>query len=125
MATANDIKALPPELVRKGRFDEVFFVDLPGPQARAGALRIHLSRHGANFDRFDLDTLVQRSEGFSGAEIEQAVVSAYYAAHALGRPLDMSGLMAELESTRPLSVLMAPPVTQLRLWAQNWAVPCD
>jgi hypothetical protein len=125
VATANDIKALPPELVRKGRFDEVFFVDLPGPQARAGALRIHLSRHGADPEQFDLDALVQRSEGFSGAEIEQAVVSAYYAAHALSQALDTPGLMAELESTRPLSVLMAEPVAQLRLWAQNRAVPCD
>lgn len=125
VATANDIQVLPPELVRKGRFDEVFFVDLPGPQARAETLRIHLRRHSAEPDQFDLDALVQRSEGFSGAEIEQAVVSAYYAAHAKAGALDTAGLLDELASTRPLSVLMAEPVAQLRHWAQSRAVPCD
>ncbi|MFC6671439.1 AAA family ATPase [Marinobacterium aestuariivivens] len=125
VATANDISALPPELVRKGRFDEVFFVDLPGPSAREAALRIHLSRHDADPDRFDLAGLVARSEGFSGAEIEQAVVSAYYAAHAGGAGLCDAGLLAELEATRPLSVLMAEPVAQLRHWAQERAVPAD
>nr|WP_067298164.1 AAA family ATPase [Marinobacterium profundum] len=125
VATANDIKALPPELVRKGRFDEVFFVDLPGDQARAETLRIHLRRHGAEPGEFDLDALVQRSDGFSGAEIEQAVVSAYYAAHAKAGMLDTQVLLQELAQTRPLSVLMAEPVAQLRQWAQNRTVPCD
>ncbi|UTW11611.1 AAA family ATPase [Marinobacterium rhizophilum] len=125
VATANDIQVLPPELVRKGRFDEVFFVDLPGPEARAQTLCIHLRRHGAQPEQFDLDALVQRSDGFSGAEIEQAVVSAYYAAHARDQPLNTALLQDELAATRPLSVLMAEPVAQLRLWARSRAVPCD
>ncbi|NVK43372.1 MAG: AAA family ATPase [Oceanospirillaceae bacterium] len=125
VATANDIQALPPELVRKGRFDEVFFVDLPGEAAREAALRIHLGRHDAEPDQFDLAQLVAATRGFSGAEIEQAVVSAYYAAHAAGGALDDAALLAELEATRPLSVLMAEPVAQLRHWARDRAQPAD
>ncbi len=125
VATANDIQALSPELVRKGRFDEVFFVDLPGPQARAQILHIHLCRHGAEPTQFDMDVLVRDSSGFSGAEIEQAVVSAYYAAHAEAQPLNTPGLQTELAATRPLSVLMAEPVAQLRHWARSRTVPCD
>src|SRR5690606_35092304 len=83
VATANDIDALPPELVRKGRFDEIFFVDLPTPAHRADILSIHLRKRGLDPQRFDIARLVAATEGFSGAELEQAVVAALYAAHAL------------------------------------------
>ena len=78
VATANDISALPPELVRKGRFDEIFFVDLPTPSIRASILAIHLSSRDQPLSRFDIDGLANSMEGFSGAEIEQAVVAALY-----------------------------------------------
>ena len=82
VATANNISALPPELVRKGRFDEIFFVDLPDKKVRASILAIHLARREQRLSHFDVESLADAMEGFSGAEIEQAVVSAFYAAHA-------------------------------------------
>ncbi|MDW8478632.1 MAG: AAA family ATPase [Xanthomonadales bacterium] len=124
-ATANAVHELPPELLRKGRFDEVFFVDLPGPEVRAEIFRIHLARRGLMPERFDLAALAAASEGFSGAEIEQAVVSALYAAHAEGRRPDQALLLAELGQTRPLSVLMAEKIGALRRWAAGRTVPAD
>ena len=82
VATANDISALPPELIRKGRFDEIFFVDLPNPDTRTEILRIHAARRGIQLDAADLAALAHACEGFSGAEIEQAIVAALYSAHA-------------------------------------------
>ena len=86
MATANDITELPPELVRKGRFDEIFFVDLPNAATRTEILRIHASRRGLALDAAALGTLAQACEGFSGAEIEQAVVASLYSANARDVP---------------------------------------
>ena len=86
VATANDISTLPPELVRKGRFDEIFFVDLPGKTIRESILAIHLSSRKQPLGSFDIEALAEAMEGFSGAEVEQAVVSALYAAHAKIRP---------------------------------------
>jgi SpoVK/Ycf46/Vps4 family AAA+-type ATPase len=123
VATANDISALPPELVRKGRFDEIFFVDLPTPQARAKILHIHLSNRGHDTKVFDLPVLVQASEGFSGAEIEQGVVSAMFAASADGIPLATDQLLAEFKRTRPLSVVMHEKIDGLRRWAADRTVP--
>jgi hypothetical protein len=125
VATANDIEALPPELVRKGRLDEIFFVDLPGPAARAEVLRIHLAKRAQDPARFDLAQLVALSEGFSGAEIEQAVICALYEAHAQQAPADTALVAAELQRTRPLSVVMAERVAQLRAWAQERTVQAD
>jgi hypothetical protein len=123
VATCNSVDELPPELMRKGRVDEVFFVDLPAADARAEIFRLHLSRRGEDASRFDLGRLAESSEGFSGAEIEQAIVSALYEARAAKLPLDQSGLLVALRSTRPLSVLRAEEVSQLREWAAGRCVP--
>jgi len=122
VATANDISALPPELVRKGRFDELFFVDLPDAEVRCEILRIHLQRRGQLVEAFDLDRVAEASEGFSGAEIEQAIVSGLYAARARDAMLDTDLLLHELDSTRPLSVVMGERVAWLRKWAEERAV---
>ncbi len=123
VATANDIEALPPELVRKGRFDEIFFVDLPGPEARAAIFRIHLQKRGRDWRGLKVDQLAAAAEGFSGAEIEQAVVSAMYAAQADGEPLTAHVLLREIGRTRPLSVVMAEKLAALRHWARGRTVP--
>ena len=125
VATANDISKLPPELLRKGRFDEIFFIDLPGAGAREDILRIHLGRRGLSPDSFALPALVEATAGFSGAEIEQAIVAAMYEAHALGEPLASRHVLAEIARTRPLSVLMAEKVEALRAWAAERCVPAD
>lgn len=123
VATANDIQALPPELVRKGRFDEIFFVDLPDEAARAELMRIHLGRLKVAFDEAQLATLVVASTGFSGAEIEAAAVSARYEALALGREANAAAVLAELARTKPLSVTRAEAIAALRAWAAERAVP--
>ncbi|MDI9237997.1 AAA family ATPase [Lysobacter sp. LF1] len=125
VATANQIDALPPELLRKGRFDEIFFVDLPTPTARERLFELHLRRRGLQPTAFELTGLVAASEGFSGAEIEQAIVAALYAAHAAKAPLSDFTLRAELKQARPLSVLMAEQVQGLREWASTRTVPAD
>ena len=125
VATANDIARLPPELLRKGRFDEIFFVDLPGAAAREQILRIHLARNGQAAARFDLAALAAACEGFSGAEIEQAIVAALYEAHAEKKPLGAPAIEREMRRTRPLSVLMAEKVAALREWARERAVAAD
>ncbi|GAB6041738.1 AAA family ATPase [Endothiovibrio diazotrophicus] len=123
VATANDIEVLPPELLRKGRFDEIFFVDLPDPEVRAEIFRIHLARRQQDPATFDLEPLAAASEGFAGAEIEQAVVSALYAAHAAKEPLNTGHIVAEIEQTSPLSVVMAEKIAYLRSWAASRTVP--
>jgi SpoVK/Ycf46/Vps4 family AAA+-type ATPase len=124
-ATANDISRLPPELMRKGRFDEVFFVDLPGPEARAKVFEIHLARRKRNPAAFDLGALAAGAEGFSGAEIEQAVVSALYTAFAAGGDVTTEIIRAEMKATRPLSQMMAERVAELRAWAAQRCVKAD
>jgi len=125
VATANDIEQLPPELIRKGRLDEIFFVDLPDAPTRAEIFAIHLARRELRAAGFDLDALAGASEGFSGAEIEQAVVSALYEAHATKQPLDQGLLLAEVGRTRPLSVVVAERVAALREWAADRTVPAN
>jgi len=125
VATANDITALPPELVRKGRFDEIFFVDLPSPAARLEIFGIHCKKRAVILSEQDMKALAARSEGFSGAEIEQAVVSALYSAHANGKPVDAKLIASELEATRPLSVVMGEKIAELRDWATERTVPAD
>ncbi len=125
VATANDIMALPPELVRKGRFDEIFFVDLPTPAARMEIFGIHCKKRGVTISEPDMRALVTRCEGFSGAEIEQAVVSALYSAHANKQPVDARCIAAELDATRPLSVVLGEKITELRDWARDRTVPAD
>jgi hypothetical protein len=119
VATANDIEMLPPELVRKGRLDEIFFVDLPEAASREEIFAIHLRKRKLDGKGFDLASLAQATEGFSGAEIEQAIVAALYDSHASARPLDEAMLRAEISRTRPLSVTMAERVARLRAWAAD------
>ncbi|MFY9974452.1 MAG: AAA family ATPase, partial [Chromatiaceae bacterium] len=123
VATANDVSRLPPELIRKGRVDEVFFIDLPDREVRAEIFAIHLRSRGLAPADFDLERLARASEGFTGAGIEQAVVSALYAGEAETRPPDTESLLAELDRTQPLSVLMKDPIQALRAWAQGRTVP--
>ena len=125
VATANAVNDLPPELLRKGRFDEIFFVDLPDHGARAEIFRIHLAKREVDWEGFSLDALAEAANGFSGAEIEQAVVSALYAAHAAQTPVDEARVLEEVRNTRPLSVLMAEQVNALREWARSRTVPAD
>ncbi len=123
--TANNIEALPPELIRKGRLDEIFFVDLPDHNTRKEIFRIHLNKREVSSDSFDLERLAQISNGFSGAEIEQSVVSDLYAAHAENSPLKQAQLLEELLSTKPLSVVMAEKIASLRAWASERTVSAN
>lgn len=122
VATANAIDRLPPELLRKGRFDELFFVDLPDEPTRAEIFRIHLARRDLKTDYFDLTALAAAAEGFSGAEIEQVVVSAVYAGQVLSRDPDQITLMDCIRGTAPLSVVMAEKLDELRRWASGRTV---
>jgi len=123
VATANDVSSLPPEFLRKGRFDEVFFVDLPGAEARAAILRQHLSSRGHDAAAFDTARLVDVTDGFSGAELEAVVVGALYRAFGDRRPLASDDLLTEAKGTVPLSVARAEDVAALRRWASGRAVP--
>ena len=125
IATANDISALPPELIRKGRFDEIFFVDLPKLAVRADILRIHASKRSLELSDEQVQKLATACEGFSGAEIEQSVVSALYAAHAGNAAVSASHVLNEVRSTRPLSVVMAERIAELRAWAAERTVAAD
>ncbi len=121
IATANDVSQLPPELVRKGRFDEIFFVDLPDAQERTDIWRIHLEQRNRSPADFDLHTLAMASDGLSGAEIEQAVVAGLYDAFDKGRPLAMNDLLDVLQTTVPLSRMMEEEIDALRAWARQRA----
>jgi AAA+ superfamily predicted ATPase len=121
VATANDISNLPPELVRKGRFDEIFFVDLPNAAERADIWRIHLTKRNRDPNQFDLTTLAMASEGLSGAEIEQAVIAGLYEAFDANRPLTMNDLLDVLNETVPLSTMMREELEALRAWARQRA----
>jgi len=121
-ATANDITALPPELMRKGRFDEIFFVDLPDAATRQDILAIHLRRRELKSELFPLDRLAAATRGFSGAELEHLIVSGLYAAHADNQALTTDHLLAEISRTRPLSVVRSESIAQLRQWAADRAV---
>ena len=125
VATANDVTALPAELLRKGRFDEVFFVDLPDAKTRAEIFAMHLARRNLRASDYDTQALAAATEGFSGAEIEQVVVAALYAAAADKSAPTQQHLLAEVGNTRPLSTLMAERVGALREWARGRTVPAD
>jgi SpoVK/Ycf46/Vps4 family AAA+-type ATPase len=122
VATSNDISSLPPEFLRKGRFDEIFFVDLPDVEARKSIFTIHLSRHKQEAEKFDLAGLADASQGFSGAEIAQAVTSALYSAFGQRTALTTEMILKEIQSTYPLSVTMKEKVEGLRRWARQRAV---
>lgn len=122
VATANDVSALPPELLRKGRFDEVFFVDLPSPEERRLILEIHLKRRELSSKGLDLSQIANQAEGFSGAELEQLIVSAVYQSYAQKAPLSSELLSQLADQTQPLSVLMAEKIQALQHWAEGRAV---
>jgi SpoVK/Ycf46/Vps4 family AAA+-type ATPase len=123
MATANRVERLPGEFLRKGRFDEIFFVDLPSSDERKEIFRIHLSKRREDISRFDLDQLVMVCDGFSGAEIEQALVAAMYEAFAQDREFTQLDIIASIRATLPLSKTMHEQVTALRDWARQRARP--
>lgn len=125
VATANDIASMPPELLRKGRFDEIFFVDLPERDARHELFRIHLTLRGRIVDHESLNSLAAESNGFSGAEIEQAVVASLHSAFSGGVDLTTEHIVAEIRMTTPLSATMAERTAELRGWAEGRAVRAD
>ncbi|MDR8524950.1 AAA family ATPase [Shewanella fidelis] len=122
VATANDISALPPELMRKGRMDEIFFVDLPDAKIRQIIFKIHITKRQLELSKFDLLQLANVTHGFSGAEIEQAVISAVYTAKALQLEVNQAVLHQEILKTQPLSVVMREQLHSLRLWAKERTV---
>ena len=119
VATANRIDLLPPELLRKGRFDEIFFIDLPGAAERREIFQIHVAKRGRDPARLDLDALAACADGFSGAEIEQAIVAALYDAFAEGGDLDQARLERALAEALPLSVTMREEIDRVREWART------
>lgn len=124
-ATSNNISALPPEMLRKGRFDEIFFVDLPNVQVRAVLFTLHLKKRGRDAAGFDVQKLAAASEGFSGAEIEQSIVAGLYTAFNAKQQLTTEILLGELKGTQPLSATRAEDVAAIREWAKNRAVSAD
>lgn len=121
VATANDVTNLPPELLRRGRFDEVFFVDLPDPSARKHILRIHLQRRGRDPDHFDLAELTSLTDHFSGAELEQVVVSGLYTAFSGSRDLTHADLVVAARQLVPLYAMYETEIKALRTWARGRA----
>lgn len=124
-ATSNNITALPPEMLRKGRFDEIFFVDLPQADVRASLFGLHLKKRGRDAAAFDVAKLAAASDGFSGAEIEQAIVAGLYTAFGQKQQLSTEILLAEIRGTQPLSVTRSEEVQAIRAWAKSRAVPAD
>lgn len=123
IATANDVTALPPELLRKGRFDEIFFIDLPDKKERQDIFAIHLRKRKRDPSKFKLAELAAKTDGFSGAEIEQVVVGGLLAAFDEDRELKAADLVKEAASSVPLSVMMSEEIDELRTWAQLRARP--
>ncbi len=118
VGTANDVRMLPPELLRKGRFDEIFFVDLPNVHERLAILEIHLRRRGRDPHSYDLTGIAEESERFSGAELEQVVVSALFLAYDAQRDLQEEDLLEVVRETIPLAVTMDDRLKELREWAR-------
>ncbi|MEH6558357.1 MAG: AAA family ATPase [Oceanicoccus sp.] len=125
VATSNDVTQLPPELMRKGRMDEIFFVDLPKQHVREEIFSIHLKKRNFDPNNFSLLELAEKAEGFSGAEIEQAVVAALYGSSARRQPLSTNDIVEQLQATYPLSVVMAENIGRLRAWAADRTVSAD
>jgi SpoVK/Ycf46/Vps4 family AAA+-type ATPase len=121
IATANDVSALPPEMMRKGRFDEIFFVDLPAPEERGSIFRIHIRKKKRDPAKFDIPRLVASTQGFSGSEIEQVVISAMYDAFDEGVDIDTDMLVQAAQEIIPLSYTMKEKIDYLRDWAKTRA----
>jgi len=125
VATANNINDLPPELIRKGRMDEIFFVDLPDEQVRKKIFLIHMEKRNINTGAIDLDSIAQASNLFSGSEIEQVIVSTLYTVENTDTSMKTQDILNEINSTRPLAIVMAEQIGQLRDWASDRTVPVD
>jgi len=121
VATSNDVASLPPELLRKGRFDEIFFIDLPAAAERKQIFSIHLSKRKRDPEQFDLEALAAATPGFSGAEIEAAVVEALYDAFDSNTDLTTESILTAIHHTVPLSVTMQERIEDLRIWAATRA----
>jgi AAA+ superfamily predicted ATPase len=117
VTTANDVSQLPPELLRKGRLDEIFYVDLPSEEERTEIFRIHVTKRGRDPEKFDLKALVDGSKDFSGAEIEEAIISALYDAFYAKQELETTHVLAALGQTVPLAKTMAEKISAQRNWA--------
>jgi len=124
-ATCNNVSALPPELIRKGRFDELFFVDLPNQAERKQIFAIHLKRRKRDPAEYDLDQVAAAARGYSGAEIEAAVQTALYAAFSSKQTVSTQGLLDALKATVPLSITRSEEIQELRAWARQRAVPAS
>jgi SpoVK/Ycf46/Vps4 family AAA+-type ATPase len=125
VATSNDVTRLPPEFLRKGRFDEMFFVDLPNEEARHAIFEIHLKKRGKAPDSFALPQLVGATDQFSGAEIEQVIVAALYTVFSEQGELTTEALLREIKATRPLAFTMSERITWLREWARERTVSAN
>jgi SpoVK/Ycf46/Vps4 family AAA+-type ATPase len=124
-ATSNNITVLPAEMLRKGRFDEIFFVDLPAADVREALFVLHLKKRGWDRASFDAPKLAVASEGFSGAEIEQAIIAGLYTAFGQKRQLSTEILLGEIHGTQPLSVTRAEDIQAIRAWAKSRTVPAN
>ena len=125
IATANNIDALPAELLRKGRFDEIFFVDLPSGEAREAIFKVHLRKRDFDPGKFRLDDLAAAAQGFTGSEIEQAVVSALHESFSTGVKMNTDLVLSAVKTTKPLCVTMKEYVSRIRQWARERCVPVD
>jgi SpoVK/Ycf46/Vps4 family AAA+-type ATPase len=122
-ATANDVYRLPPEFLRKGRFDEIFFVDLPDQKIRESLFTIHLKKRGLTPQQFDIASLAEASFDFSGAEIEQAIISALYRASSRKEPVTTQHILEQIHTTKPLALLKQEEIATLREWARERTLP--
>ena len=123
VATANDVTQLPPELLRKGRFDEIFFVDLPGTEERKEIFSIHLVKRKRDAKDFNLGNLAETALGFSGAEIEESIVSSLFDVFYEKKELTTDAILKTLRGTAPLSKTMSEDMKKLRTWAEGRAHP--
>ncbi|MBX3097130.1 MAG: AAA family ATPase, partial [Fimbriimonadaceae bacterium] len=123
VATANDVTALPPELLRKGRFDETFFIDLPDLADREDIIRIHIAKRKRDPKKFKIKEIAEATEGFSGAELEAVIIGSLYQAFDKGRDLNTKDILDEAKAQVPLSRMMAEDIALLRHWAEKRARP--
>lgn len=120
VATSNDVTALPPELLRKGRFDEIFFVDLPNEAERETIFKIHLTKRKRDAGKFDMSQLVGATDGYTGAEIEQVIIDAMFVAYGSGKKdVTTADILTVIGETSPLSVINSSQIERLRQWSTN------
>jgi SpoVK/Ycf46/Vps4 family AAA+-type ATPase len=122
VATANDISQLPPELLRKGRVDEIFFVDLPTQKEREDIIKIHLRKKGRKPDKFNVEEIAKEGKGFSGAELEEVIKEALFQAYDKEREVNDEDILEAVKKTFPLSRTMHETIEKMRKWAKSRAV---